>query len=327
MEKKIKKAIITGITGQDGSYLAQFLLSMGYEVHGIVRRASFEDEQKLHNIKNIKDQLTLHEGSLSDHLVTFKIFSKVMPDECYHLAASSFVNYSFNNEFETMNNNFHSTHYLLSTIREVKKDCKFYFAGSSEMFGEPNVSPQTEETPFNPKSIYGISKVASHYLVKNYRKKENLFACTGIMYNHESSRRGSQFVTKKIISSAVKIKLGIQDKLYLGNLEAKRDWGYAPDYVKAMWKVLQADKADDFILATGKLSSVREFLDITFSYLDLSYKDYVEIDPKFFRSSERNPLCGDSSKIKNIIGWKNTKSLEDIIKEMMDNEMLKYKTK
>ena len=323
----MKKAIITGITGQDGSYLAEFLLSIGYEVHGIVRRESFEDDEKLINIKNIKDQLILHEGSLSDHLTTYKIFSNVMPDECYHLSASSFVNYSFNDEFETMSNNFNSTHYLLSTIREVKKDCKFYFAGSSEMFGEPNVSPQTEETPFNPKSIYGISKVSSHYLLKNYREKENIFACTGIMYNHESPRRGSQFVTKKIISSAVKIKLGLQDKLHLGNIEAKRDWGYSPDYVKAMWEILQADKPDDFIIATGKLHTVREFLDITFLDLDLDYKDYVEVDPKFFRASEHNPLCGNPSKIKNIIGWENTKSLEDIIKEMIDNEMLKHNTK
>lgn len=323
----MKKAIITGITGQDGSYLAEFLLSIGYEVHGIVRRESFEDDEKLVNIKNIKDQLILHEGSLSDHLTTYKIFSKVMPDECYHLSASSFVNYSFNDEFETMSNNFNSTHYLLSTIREVKKDCKFYFAGSSEMFGEPNVSPQTEETPFNPKSIYGISKVSSHYLLKNYREKENIFACTGIMYNHESPRRGSQFVTKKIISSAVKIKLGLQDKLHLGNIEAKRDWGYSPDYVKAMWEILQADKPDDFIIATGKFHTVREFLDITFSYLDLAYQDYVEVDPKFFRASEHNPLRGNPYKIKNMIGWENTKSLEDIIKEMIDNEMLKYNSK
>ena len=325
MENKIKKVIITGITGQDGSYLAQFLLSIGYEVHGIVRRESLENEHKLINIRKIKDKLILHEGNLTDHLTIFKIFSKVMPDECYHLSASSFVSYSFNIEFETMTNNFNSTHYLLSTIREVKKDCKVYLAGSSEMFGEPNISPQKEDTPFNPKSIYGISKVSSYYLLKNYREKEDLFACTGIMYNHESPRRGSHFVTKKIISSAVKIKLGMQNKLYLGNLDAKRDWGYAPDYVEAMWKILQADKADDFIIATGKLHSVREFLDITFSYLDLNYKDYVKVDPKFFRASERNPLCGDPSKIENIIGWKNIKSLEDIIKEMVDDQMYKYK--
>jgi GDPmannose 4,6-dehydratase len=319
-----KKAIITGITGQDGSYLAELLLLKGYEVHGVIRRESFEDIEKLSNIKDIKDRLYLHEGSVNDHLTIYKIFSKVMPDECYHLSASSFVNYSFNDEFQTMNNNFNSTHYLLSTIREVKKDCKFYFAGSSEMFGEPNEVPQTENTPFNPKSIYGISKVSSHYLLKNYRKKEGMFACTGIMYNHESQRRGAQFVTKKIISSAVKIKKGSQDKLYLGNLEAKRDWGYSPSYVNAMWKILQFDKPDDYIIATGKLHTVREFLEITFSYLGLEYKNHVEIDPKFFRASESTPLCGDPRKIKNIIGWENSKNLKEIIKEMIDGELNKY---
>ncbi|HKM19048.1 MAG TPA: GDP-mannose 4,6-dehydratase [Aliarcobacter sp.] len=321
----MKKAIITGITGQDGSYLAELLLLNGYEVHGLVRRESFEDIEKLENIKHIKDRLHLHEGSLNDHLTIYKIFSKVLPDECYHLSASSFVNYSFNDEFQTMNNNFNSTHYLLSTIREVKKECKFYFAGSSEMFGEPIESPQTEDTPFNPKSIYGISKVSSHYLLKNYREKEGIFACTGIMYNHESPRRGSQFVTKKIISSAVRIKMGLQKELYLGNLDAKRDWGYAPDYVKAMWQILQADKPDDFIIATGNLHTVREFLDIAFSYLDLDYKDYVKVDQKFYRASEKNPLCGTPNKMKKIIGWENTKSLENIIKEMIDSEVNKYK--
>lgn len=319
MNKKV--ALITGITGQDGSYLAELLLEKGYEVHGIVRRESLEDEEKLKNIKAIKEKLFLHEGSLSNHLSIYKAFSKVLPDECYHLSASSFVNYSFNDEFQTMSNNFNSTHYLLSTIREVKKECKFYFASSSEMFGEPHETPQTEDTAFHPKSIYGISKVSSHYLLKNYREKENIFACTGIMYNHESPRRGNQFVTKKIISSAVKIKKGLQNKLYLGNLDAKRDWGYAPDYVKAMWMMLQAPKADDYILATGKLHTVREFLDITFSYLGLDYKEYVEVAPKFFRASEHNPLCGNPQKIKKALGWENSKRLEEIIKEMIEKEL------
>lgn len=278
----MKKAIITGITGQDGSYLAELLLSKGYEVHGLVRRESFEDFNRLKNIKHIKDKLHLHEGSVEDHLTIYKVFSNVLPDECYHLSASSFVNYSFNDEFQTMNNNFNSTHYLLSTIREVKRDCKFYFAGSSEMFGEPAETPQTESTPFSPKSIYGISKVSSHYLLKNYRDKENIFACTGIMYNHESPRRGSPFVTKKIITTAVKIKLGLEKELFLGNIDAKRDWGYSPDYVLAMWQILQNDTPEDFILATGQLHSVRDFLEITFSYLKLDYMDYVKIDKKIF---------------------------------------------
>jgi GDPmannose 4,6-dehydratase len=323
----MKKAIITGITGQDGSYLAELLIEKGYEVHGIIRRESLEDIEKLKNIENIQKDLILHEGSLTDHLTIYKIFSKIIPDECYHLSAASFVNYSFNDEFLIMNNNFNTTHYLLSTINEVNKKCKFFFAGSSEMFGEPNITPQTEETPFNPKSIYGISKVSSYYLVKNYRDKENLFACTGIMYNHESPRRATQFVTKKIISSAVRIKKGLQKKLYLGNLDAKRDWGYSPDYVNAMWKILQSDEANDFIISTGKLHSVREFLEITFNYLNLNYRDYVKIDSNFFRNSEKNPLCGDSSKIEKKLGWKNKKDLEEIITEMIEYEMEKIHEK
>ena len=323
----MKKAIITGITGQDGSYLAELLIDKGYEVHGLVRRESFEDIEKLDNIKKITSCLKLHEGALNDHLTIYKIFSQVLPDECYHLSASSFVNYSFNDEFQTMNNNFNSTHYLLSTIREVNQKCKFYFAGSSEMFGEPMVSPQDEKTSFNPKSIYGISKISSYYLLKNYREKEGIFACTGIMYNHESPRRGSQFVTKKIISSAVKIKLGLQKELYLGNLDASRDWGYAPDYVEAMWKILQQGKPDDYIIATGNLHTVREFLEMTFSYLDLDYKNYVKVDPKLYRTSEKKPLCGDASKLKKAIGWNNTKSLREIISEIIDHEFKKLEKK
>ncbi|DAB29052.1 MAG TPA: GDP-mannose 4,6-dehydratase [Sulfurimonas sp. UBA12504] len=319
-----KVALITGITGQDGSYLAEFLLQKGYTVHGIIRRESFEDDEKLMNIKHIKDDLVLHEGSLNDHLTIYKIFSQVRPDECYHLSASSFVNYSFQDEFQTMANNFNSTHYLLSTIKEIQKGCRFFFAGSSEMFGEPSESPQNESTPFNPKSIYGISKVSSHYLLKNYREKENIFASTGIMYNHESARRGNQFVTKKIISSALKIKLGLQEKLYLGNLDVQRDWGYAPDYAKAMWMILQADQADDFIMATGHLHSVRDFLKLTFSSLDLDYKEFVAVDPKFFRASEHLPLCGNPMKIHQTIGWENKKNIEEIIQEMITVEKLKY---
>jgi GDPmannose 4,6-dehydratase len=322
MQKKI--ALITGITGQDGSYLAELLLNKGYEVHGIVRRESLEDEEKLKNIETIKESLILHEGSLGDHLGIYKIFSKVLPDECYHLSASSFVNYSFSGEFQTMTNNFNSTYYLLSTILDIKKECKFFFAGSSEMFGEPDITPQDENTLFNPKSIYGILKVSSHYLLKNYREKEGIFAVTGIMYNHESPRRGNQFVTKKIISSAIRIKLGLQQKLYLGNLDAKRDWGYAPDYVKAMYMMLQVEKADDFVIATGRLHTVREFLDITFSSLDLDYNDYIEIDPKFYRTSEHNSLCGNAHKIKATLGWENKKNLNEIIQEVVDKEMLKY---
>lgn len=320
----MKKALITGITGQDGSYLAELLIDKGYEVHGLVRRESIEDAEKLKNIQHIENKIHIHEGSLNDHLTIYKAFSKIKPDECYHLSASSFVNYSFNDEFRIMNDNFNSTHFLLSTIREVKRDCRFYFAGSSEMFGEPLETPQTETSAFNPKSMYGISKLSSHYLLKNYRMREGIFACTGIMYNHESPRRGSQFVTKKIISGAVRIKMGLQEKLYLGNLDAKRDWGYAPDYVKAMWSILQADEADDFVIATGKLHTVREFINIVFTLLDLNYENYVEIDPKFFRASENVALCGNPAKIAEKLGWQNSKGLEDIISELTKIELSKY---
>jgi len=302
------KALITGITGQDGSYLAEYLLKKGYQVHGIVRRESLENDKKLINIAHIKDKIVLHDGSLSDHLSIYKIFMKVLPDECYHLSASSFVDYTFNNEFDTMNINFNSTHYLLSTIKEVCINCKLFFAGSSEMFGNPNVAPQTEDTPFNPKSIYGISKLSSHYLIKNYRDREGIFACTGIMYNHESPRRGNHFVTKKIISAAVRIDLGLESELLLGNLDSVRDWGYSPDYVRAMWQMLQLDEPNDFIISTGSLHSVRDFLDITFSYLGLDYNDYVKIDQRFFRESEKTPLCGDYSRINRYTGWENKKN-------------------
>lgn len=325
MIKKI--ALITGITGQDGSYLAEFLLTKNYEVHGIIRRESFEDNSKLKNIQHILDSIILHEGSLIDYSTIYKIFSTIKPHECYHLSAFSFVNYTFDDEFIIMQNNINTTHHLLSVIKTIQPDCKFFFAGSSEMFGEPIHSPQSETTPFNPKSIYGISKVTGYHLLKNYREKENIFAATGIMYNHESPRRGNQFVTKKIVSSAVKIKLGLQDKLILGNLDAKRDWGYAPNYVEAIWRILQIDQADDFIIATGKLHTVREFLEMAFSYLELDYQNYVHSEEKFYRPSEINPLCGDTTKINQNINWKNNKELNDIIREMIDVELSSYTQK
>ena len=313
----MKKALITGITGQDGSYLAELLIEKGYEVHGIIKKDKFEKNEKFKNISKFKEKINLHIGNPADRLNIEGIFSQVLPDECYHLSASSFVNYTLNNHYESMNYNFNSTYNLLSIILEIKNNCKFYFAGSSEMFGDPVESPQNEETLFNPRSIYGISKVACHFLVKNFREKENIFACTGIMYNHESPRRADQFVTKKIISAAVKIKAGLQNKLYLGNLDVKRDWGYAPDFVKAMWKILQQDKAEDFIIATSKLHSLRDFLDITFSYLGLDYTEYVKVDQKYFRTGEKNYLCGNPYKINKKINWENSKNLEEIIEEMI----------
>ena len=223
-------------------------------------------------------------------------------------------------DINILNINFNSTAYILSSILDTNPNCKIFFAGSSEMFGNPNESPQNENSIFNPKSIYGIAKIASYFLLKNYREKKGLFACTGIMYNHESPRRNNQFVTKKIVSTAVKIKKGYTKVLELGNLDAKRDWGYAPDYVNAMWTILQQDKADDYILSTGKLHSVREFVDYVFSTLNLDYKNYVKLNKKYYREGEKIPLCGDSTKLRQI-GWKQTKSFEEIIEEMIQDEM------
>ena len=323
----MKRALITGVSGQDGSYLAELLLGKGYEVHGIVRRESLEDSvHKLSNIEHIRDRLVLHAGAVSDNLQIYKIFSHVLPDECYHLAASSFVNYSFDDEHLIMNSNFTATHFILSTIAEIKRDCRLFFAGSSEMFGEPDEYPQNENTRFNPKSIYGISKVASHYLVKNYRERDGVFACSGIMFNHESPRRGYQFVTRKITSTVAKIALGLADSLSLGNLDVRRDWGYSPDYVKAMWMMLQFDNPQDYVIGTGILHSVRDFLHMAFSHVGLNYEEYVRTDPRFFRPSEKYPLVADSQRIRAILGWKPEKPLEDVVKEMVDSDLrvLKY---
>ncbi|MBL8994799.1 MAG: GDP-mannose 4,6-dehydratase [Spirochaetia bacterium] len=318
----MKRALITGITGQDGSYLSELLLEKGYEVHGIIKRESIEDpDHKLPNIRHLIGKVHLHQGSLTDHLSLYKLFQKIQPDECYHLAASSFVSYSFAHETEILNSHFTGTHHLLATILEVRPSCRFFFAGSSEMFGEPAVSPQNEETPFNPKSIYGISKVASLHLIRNYRQKENMHASVGILYNHESPRRGRQFVTRKITSTVARIKLGLAKELVLGNLDAHRDWGYAPDTVNAMWRMLQEPGPDDYVLATGKLHTVREFVTLAFSAVGLDPRDYLKTDEKFFRASEKNPLCGDSGKAKKKFGWECRKPLREIIREMIDEDL------
>jgi GDPmannose 4,6-dehydratase len=318
----MKKAIITGIAGQDGSYLAELLLSKGYEVHGIVRRIAIEDsEHKLKNISHLAEKIIMHVGSLDNVLSLIKIVKDVQPDECYHLASSSFVSYSFDDEISILNNNVNSTHYLLAAIKEFAPRCRFYFAGSSEMFGDVGQSPQSETTPFNPRSIYGISKVAGHHLARNYRSQYGLFTSMGILYNHESPRRGYEFVTRKIVSSAVKIKLGLQDHLLLGNLDAWRDWGYAPDYVHAMWLMLQADEPGDFVIASGKTHSVRDFVDTAFSLLDLDYRRYVRTDPQLFRPSEKVQLCGDAAKARTMLGWTHTIDFSDIVRLMVEGEM------
>jgi GDPmannose 4,6-dehydratase len=317
-----KKALITGIAGQDGSYLADLLLSKGYEVHGIVRRIAIEDtSHKLKNIQHLLDKIRLHVASLDNVLSLIKVVKDLVPDECYHLAASSFVSYSFEDEISILHNNVDSTHYLLAAIREFAPQSRFYFAGSSEMFGSAQSTPQDESTPFNPRSIYGISKVAGHHLVKNYREQYDVFASTGILYNHESPRRGYEFVTRKIVSTAVKIKAGLADCLVLGNLDACRDWGYSPDYVNAMWLMLQAITPDDYVVSSGETHTVREFVEKVFSILGLDYDRYVKTDPKLFRPSEKVPLCGNPSKIIHQLNWQRSKTFEEIVEMMVQHEL------
>ncbi len=318
----MKRALITGISGQDGSYLAELLLAKGYEVHGLVRRDALEDSsRKLSNLNAVKDHITFHAAALDNELSLYKVITKVQPEECYHLAASSFVSYSFEDENSILTTNFNGTHALLASLKEAVPHCRFFFAGSSEMFGTVDAAPQTENTPFNPRSIYGISKLASYHLVRNYRSQYGLFACTGILYNHESPRRDFKFVTRKITAQAARIKMGFADKLYLGNLDALRDWGYAPEYVQAIWQMLQHATPDDYVLATGVNHSVEQFVDIAFSHLGLNYRDYVEVDPRFYRPAEEVPLCGDASKIRQTLGWQPTKPLSDIIAEMVEHDM------
>src|SRR5829696_1874960 len=260
-----QKAIISGITGQDGSYLAEFLLERGYEVHGIVRRVAIEDpEHRFWRIKNVLNEVNLHPASLESYPSVFRVMSNVQPDEIYHLAAQSFVSYSFEDEFSTLNTNINGTHYLLSACREAAPHARYYFAGSSEMFGESGISPQCESTPFHPRSAYGISKVAGFDLTRNYREAYDLHASSGILFNHESPRRGFEFVTRKITHNVARIKRGLAKELRLGNLDAKRDWGHAKDYVHAMWLMLQQDTPDDYVVATGETHTVREFCELAF---------------------------------------------------------------
>jgi GDPmannose 4,6-dehydratase len=322
MAKRGKTALITGITGQDGSYLCEHLLDMGYAVHGIIRRVAIEDpERRLWRIRHILDKIELHSASLESYASIFKVVNAVKPDECYHLAAQSFVSYSFEDEFSTFGTNIDGTHYVLSALKELAPDCRFYFAGSSEMFGNAKVSPQNENTPFFPRSTYGISKLAGYHLTRNYREAYGLFALNGILFNHESPRRGYEFVTRKVTGTVAKIKLGLANELRVGNLEAKRDWGYADDYVKAMWLMLQQDEPDDFVIATGKTHSVKELIEIAFGHLDLNWEDYVVVDQDFYRPSEIYELKGDAGKAMEKLGWKPSFSFENMITLMVDEDL------
>lgn len=318
----MKKALITGITGQDGSYLSELLLAKGYEVHGIVRRVALEDpDHRMLHIKHLLSDIQLHSASLESYPSIFNIISKVKPDECYHLASQSFVSYSFEDEFSTLNANINGTHFLLSALKEINPDCRFYFAATSEMFGKVSEVPQNEKTPFHPRSAYGISKVTGYHITQNYREAFNLFALSGILYNHESPRRGFEFVTRKISSNVAKIKLGLEKELKLGNLEAKRDWGHAKEYVNAMWLMLQQSKPADFVISTGRSHSVREFCEVAFSHVGLNYNDFVTIDNRFFRPAETDQLIGDSALAKKELGWNPIISFEQIAEEMVESDL------
>lgn len=318
----MKKALITGITGQDGSYLAEFLVERGYEVHGIVRRVALEDpEHRLWRIKHILPKLKLESASLESYPSLVRIVGKVQPDESYHLAAQSFVSYSFEDEFSTINTNINGTHYMLAAVKEQCPACRFYFAASSEMFGHVHEVPQTERTPFHPRSPYGISKVAGFDLTRNYREAYKMFALSGILFNHESPRRGYEFVTRKISSTVAKIKLGMADRLVLGNLDAQRDWGFAGDYVRAMWAMLQRETPQDYVIATGETHSVRKFAQLAFDHVGLNWEKYVVVDDMFFRPSEVNLLLGDASKAVREIGWRPQVRFPELVRMMVDNDL------
>jgi GDPmannose 4,6-dehydratase len=318
----MKKALITGITGQDGSYLAELLLEKGYEVHGIVRRVAIEaPTQRLGRIQHLLNDIHIHPASLESYPSLFKVVREIQPDECYHLAAQSFVSYSFEDEFSTFNTNINGTHYLLSSIKENAPECRFYFAGSSEMFGKVRETPQNEDTPFHPRSAYGITKVAGFDLTRNYREAYGLKAASGILYNHESPRRGFEFVTRKISSTVARIKQGKAKELRLGNLDAKRDWGYAKEYVEGMWRILQQDEPQDYVIATGETYSVRDFVKLAFEVVGLNYEDYVKVDPAFYRPAEVELLLGDPSRAKEDLGWAPKTTFEELVTLMVESDL------
>lgn len=318
----MKKALITGITGQDGSYLAELLLEKGYEVHGIVRRVAMEDpEHRLGRIKHLQKDVRLHPASLESYPSIFNVVRDVKPDECYHLAAQSFVSYSFEDEFSTFNTNINGTHYILSSIKQVAPECRFYFAGSSEMFGKVAEVPQDENTRFHPRSAYGITKVAGFDLTRNYREAYGLKAASGILYNHESPRRGYEFVTRKISATVARIRKGLANELRLGNLDAKRDWGYAKEYVEAMWRILQQEEPKDYVIATGETHSVREFVEVAFTHVGLNWEDYVKTDTLYYRPAEVDILLGNPAMAKEELGWSARTRFKDLVTLMVDADL------
>ena len=319
-----KRALITGITGQDGSYLSEHLISLGYEVHGLVRRVALEDPtHRLRRIGSLleKKQITLHSATLESYPSLVSVIQKLQPDEIYHLAAQSFVAESFSDSFSTLNTNINGTHHVLEAIHAVSPASRMYFAATSEMFGKVMEVPQKESTPFRPRSPYGISKVAGYELVRNYREAYGLFCCSGILFNHESPRRGYEFVTRKITSAVARIKAGKQRELLLGNLEAQRDWGHAKDYVRAMHMMLQQAEADDYVVATGETHYIREFVEKAFAHAGLDYRTFVKTSPEFFRPAEVDLLIGDPTKARQKFGWKPEYSFDQLIAEMVDHDL------
>jgi GDPmannose 4,6-dehydratase len=325
----VKKALITGITGQDGSYLAELLLAKGYEVHGIIRRASTFNTGRIDHL--YKDphingvRLFLHYGDIADSTNLIKLLYRIQPEEVYHLAAQSHVRVSFDIPEYTGDVTGLSTVRILEAIRETGLKARFYQASSSEMFGKVSEVPQRENTPFHPRSPYGAAKVYAYWATVNYRESYGMFACNGILFNHESPRRGETFVTRKITRAVAHIKAGLQDKLFLGNLDAKRDWGYAKEYVEAMWLMLQQENPDDYVVATGETHSVEEFLEEAFSHVDLDWRKYVELDPKYLRPAEVDLLIGDASKARTVLGWQPTTTFSELVRLMVDADVATVK--
>src|SRR5687768_11155103 len=318
-----RRALITGITGQDGSYLAELLLEKGYEVHAIVRRASSTNFWRIEQLLN---RLTLHPADLLDQLSLIKVLDEVRPREFYNLAAMSFVPASWDQPMLTGEFNAQGVTRVLEAIRQVDSSIRLYQASSSEMFGKVREVPQTELTPFYPRSPYGVSKVYGHYITVNYRESYSLFACSGILFNHESPRRGLEFVTRKVTDGVARIKLGLADSLGLGNLDAQRDWGFAGDYVRAMWLMLQQDSADDYVIATGKTHSVRNLVEVAFGHVGLDWEKHVKLDPRFLRPAEVDHLVGDSSKARAALGWTPEVDFPALVRMMVDADMARLST-
>jgi GDPmannose 4,6-dehydratase len=321
-ERMTKRALITGITGQDGSYLAEFLLSKGYEVHGMVRRSS---DEKFDRIAHLRDRVKLHQGDLLDQYSMASLLTKVEPHEVYNLAAQSFVPTSWTQPVLTGEFTALGVTKMLEAIRHTAPKVRFYQASSSEMFGRVREVPQTELTPFYPRSPYGVAKAYGHHITVNYRESFGLFAVSGILFNHESPRRGLEFVTRKVSDGVARIRLGLADKLRLGNLEAKRDWGFAGDYVDAMWRMMQAEEPDDYVVATGHTHTVRRLCEIAFAHVDLDWKKYVDVDPQFMRPAEVDLLVGHPDKAQKRLGWEPKVSFEELVHMMVDADVARLK--